>query len=46
MIEEEMNKIAIHTHVIFRSRNAMFFFYWKRTSFRIVNDDVIVILYG
>ena len=24
-IEQEMNKLAIHTHVIFRPRNAMFF---------------------
>ena len=24
MIEQEMNKIVIHTHVIFRPRNAMF----------------------
>ena len=25
IIEQEMNKMAIHTHVIFRHRNAMFF---------------------
>ena len=25
IIEQEMNKMAIHTHVIFRPRNAMFF---------------------
>ena len=24
IIEQEMNKIAMHTHVIFRPRNAMF----------------------
>ena len=37
-----MNKIAIYTHVIFRPRNAMFFF----IKYLIGNDDVIVILYG
>ena len=25
MIEQEMNKLAINTHVIFKPRNAMFF---------------------
>ena len=25
IIEQEMNKMAIHTHAIFRPRNAMFF---------------------
>ena len=45
IIEQEMNKMAIHTHVIFRARNAMFFLL-NTTSFRIGNDDVIVILYG
>ena len=42
IIEQEMNKIAIHTHVIFIPRHHVPF-YRKRASFRIVNDDVIVI---
>ena len=40
-----MNKIAIHTHVIFRPRNVMFFLS-TTMSFRIGNNDVIVMLYG
>ena len=36
-----MNKMAIHTHVIFRSRNAVLFI-----KYLIGNDDVIIILYG
>ena len=43
IIEQEMNKIAIHTHVIFRPRNAIFSL---SKTFQIGNDDVIVILYG
>ena len=45
IIEQEMNKIAIHTHAIFRPHNAMFCIS-KTMSFQIGNGDVIVILYG
>ena len=37
-----MNKFAIHTHVNFRPRNAMFFL----LNNYVFPDDVIVILYG
>ena len=40
-----MNKMVIHTHVIFRPRNAMFFLL-NNYVFPDGNDDVIVILYG
>ena len=33
IIEQEMNKMAIHTHVIFRPRNAMLYFEYKNSTF-------------
>ena len=41
IIEQERNKMAIHTHVIFSPRNVVLFI-----EYLIGNNDVIVILYG
>ena len=39
IIEQEINKMAIHANVIFRSRNAMFFLLKKRGK-NIVEQDI------
>ena len=46
MIEQEINKMAIHTHVIFRPRNAMFFLLRENVLFNDALNTFYLWLYG